>query len=496
MPTPQTPPTIVWFRQDLRLDDQPALRRAVERGGPVIPFYLHSPADEGPWAMGGASCWWLHRSLTSLSASLAERGCPLVIRTGRAIDEIPALVAETGADAVVAGRRFEPAAIEVEGQLREALKRKRVSLDLVETQLLHVTESIRTGGGSPYKVYTPFSRNCRKATPPGKPVAAPELPRLARAPKSESIAKLGLLPKDRGEPAWDVEFPKIWQPGEAGAKARLDRFLAKPIATYGTDRDLPDVDGTSGLSAHLHFGEISIRRIWHAVEIAIARRNDEAFTVEAEKFRAELLWREFAHHVLVHFPRTDLAPLRPEFARFPWRKDSASLAAWKRGLTGYPLVDAGMRQLRATGWMHNRVRMVVASFLVKHLLLPWQDGARWFWDNLVDADLASNSLGWQWSAGCGADAAPYFRIFNPVSQGEKFDPDARYIRRWVPELAKLPTKLVHAPWTAPAPTLANAGVALGKTYPKPIVDHAKARERALGALSTISKGKVAAGGEA
>jgi deoxyribodipyrimidine photo-lyase len=486
-------PTIVWFRQDLRLDDQPALVRAVERGGPVIALHLFAPEDEGPWAPGGASRWWLHRSLASLSASLAERGCPLVIRTGRAVEAIPKLVDETGADAVVAGRRFEPAAIEVERELREALKRKRVSLDLVETQLLLVTESIRTGGGSPYKVYTPFSRACRKAMPSGKPLGVPNLPKLDRAPKGESIAKLGLLPKDRGEPDWDAAFPARWQPGETGARARLDRFLAGPVGRYGTDRDLPDLDGTSSLSPHLHFGEISIRRIWHATGLAISRKTDETFVTEVEKFRSELLWREFAHHVLVHFPRTDLEPLRPEFAKFPWRKDAKALDAWRRGRTGYPLVDAGMRQLWQTGWMHNRVRMVVASFLVKHLLLPWQEGARWFWDTLVDADLANNSLGWQWSAGCGADAAPYFRIFNPVSQGEKFDPDARYIRRWVPELAKVPAKLVHAPWLASPAALAPAGVTLGKTYPRPIVEHGMARERALSALSTIAKGKVPAG---
>ncbi len=299
----------------------------------------------------------------------------------------------------------------------------------------------------------------------------------ARWPKSVPIAELGLEPKID----WASGMRQAWKPGQAGALARLEGFLDRAIVGYRDNRDQPASDGTSALSPYLHFGEISPRTVFHSVRKKVGL----PLPTGAEVFLKEVFWREFAYHLLYHFPATTDQPLRHEFAVFQWREDPKALRAWQKGQTGYPLVDAGMRQLWAAGWMHNRVRMVVASFLVKHLLLPWQAGTRWFWDTLVDADLASNTLGWQWTAGCGADAAPYFRIFNPVSQGEKFDAEADYIRQWVPELSRLPNAWIHKPWQAPPILLAEAGVKLGGTYPKPIVDHGDARTRALNALTTM-----------
>jgi deoxyribodipyrimidine photo-lyase len=286
---------------------------------------------------------------------------------------------------------------------------------------------------------------------------------------------------------WAAGLRAAWTPGEAGAKDALARFLLEALPDYAEARDRMGVAGTSRLSPHLHFGEVSPRQIWHAAA-ALQWQGGKGGTARgAEKFVAEVGWREFAHHLLVHFPHTPDAPLRGEFARFPWREDPAARRAWQRGRTGYPVVDAAMRELWTTGWMHNRARMIVASFLVKDLLLPWQDGARWFWDTLVDADLASNTLGWQWTAGCGADAAPYFRVFNPVSQGTKFDGNGAYVRRWVPELARLPDGALHAPWDASPAELRAAGVSLGRDYPACIVDHAEARERALAALASLKR---------
>jgi deoxyribodipyrimidine photo-lyase len=488
---PTASPVVVWFRKDLRLDDHPALERAVERagGGPIVPVFVWSPEEEGAWPLGGAQRWWLHHSLVWLRDRLAKAGVPLVVARGPSVSTLVELARSVGATAIVASRRYEP--FVDDGARAREFARSGIDLDLVDGHLLTVPESIRTGSGGSYTVYTPFSRNARASLRsaggferPRPPVVMPkhDLDRLHR--RSLAIDDLELLPTLD----WAKAFPSMWTPGGEGAATRLKAFLAGPVATYADGRDRPAIDGTSALSPHLAFGELSIRRLWHAVGDAIKRRgDDERFVADAEKYRAELLWREFAYHVLVHHPHTDRAPLRPEYARFPWRTDRAALDAWRRGRTGYPLVDAGMRQLWTTGWMHNRVRMVVASFLVKHLLLPWQEGARWFWDTLVDADLANNSLGWQWAAGSGADAAPYFRIFNPVLQGEKFDADGTYVRRWVPELARLAQKFLHRPWDAPPAVLEAAGVRLGTTYPRPIVEHTRARERALEALSVVTK---------
>jgi deoxyribodipyrimidine photo-lyase len=474
-------PTIFWFRQDLRLSDSPALAAALRLAtdGSLIPVYIWAPSEEKPFSPGAASRVWLHESLTALDGALQAKGSRLVIRTGPTARALADLIAETGARAVFWSRRTEPAMVERDARIAETLHRQGVATppaDLPPAALLFEPEAIRTEDGRPFQVFTPFWRAALKQPTPAEPLRAPATIPPPRAwPASQPLASLDLRPSL----AWDAGIRAAWTPGEAGARARLRHFLDQVLADYGAGRDRPDRDGTSRLSPHLHFGELSPRQIWHAVHNAGARRS-----LDPGPFLRELGWREFAHHVLHHFPHTATEPMRPAFANFPWAKDLGSLRAWQRGQTGYPLVDAGLRELWVTGFLHNRVRMVVASFLTKHLLLPWQEGARWFWDTLVDADLANNTMGWQWTAGSGVDAAPYFRIFNPVIQGTKFDPEGAYVKRWLPALARLPRRYLHAPWTAPPEILTAAGVRLGRDYPLPIVDHAWARARALAALPT------------
>jgi deoxyribodipyrimidine photo-lyase len=408
--------TVVWFRQDLRLRDNLALHAAARRG-PVIPVYIWAPEDEGDWSPGGASRWWLHQSLHALDASLRERGSRLVVRRGQAREVLRALVRDEGVTAVYWNRRYEPAARAVAQDIVDTFQQSGVETREFASSLLVEPESLLNGSGKPYRVYSAFRRRLLRDVRPGRPLNAPSRLHAPREwPGSLAIDDLRLMP----EVAWYREMVDIWQPGESGARAAWARFARGPLAGYRTSRERPAEPGTSRLSPHLHFGEIGPRQIWHALG---ARGRSSAFL-------SELLWREFAHHLLFHFPQTTDQPMRPEFARFPWQRDRRLLRAWQRGRTGIPLVDAGMRELWATGWMHNRVRMVVASLLVKNLMQPWQDGARWFWDTLVDADLANNTLNWQWVAGSGVDAAPYFRIFNPITQAKRFDPDEAYVRRW------------------------------------------------------------------
>ncbi len=478
-------PVLLWFRQDLRLADNPSVRAAADSGRPVIPVFVLDRQSPGRWAPGGAALWWLHHSLASLDRSLRACGSRLILRCGRWEEEIPRLAVETGASLVFASRLYEPWAREADKRVAEALRGAGVEIRGCNASLLFEPWTVRTKTGGPYGVYTPFARACFAAGPPPAPLPAPDrLPAPDSWPGSDDLTAWRLLPT---APDWAGGLRETWTPGEAGAETRLERFLARGLAAYAETRNRPDLDLTSGLSPHLHWGEISPGRIWRAVEASA-----HATSLSAETFLKELIWREFSYHLLWHRPEMPDEPLKPEFARFPWREDAAALEAWQRGRTGYPIVDAGMRQLWHTGWMHNRVRMIVASFLVKHLLLPWQAGEAWFWDTLVDADLASNSASWQWVAGSGADAAPYFRIFAPVTQGQKFDPKGDYVRLWVPELAKLPAPIIHAPWTAPPIVLKEAGVELGRAYPRPIVDHASARARALAALATITRDKVSA----
>ena len=476
--------TLVLFRHDLRLDDNPALLAAIERGGSIVPVFVWSPEEEGKWQPGSASRWWLHHSLASLCQQLRSLGSNLVVRRGNTFTELQRVGEECGADALFWNRRHEPAIVERDTTLKLALRERGWTVQSFNGQLLFEPTQLRTRGGQPFQVFTPFWKACLAHSEPNEPQPAPgRLPAPKAWPQSEPLEALRLLPKID----WASGMRAAWQPGSEGAERRLQRFLEEGLETYPTDRDRPDRDGVSSLSPHLHFGEISPRRVWHEVKKLAARAKRATLDRAAESYLRELGWREFGHHLLFHFPHTTDAPLRAEFAAFPWHDRPSEVKAWQRGQTGYPLVDAGMRQLWTTGWMHNRVRMVVASFLVKDLLVPWQTGARWFWDTLVDADLANNTLGWQWSAGCGADAAPFFRIFNPVMQGERFDPLGEYVRRWVPELGQLAAPWLHRPWTASPATLAEAGVELGKTYPFPLVDHDEARKRALAALEKIKK---------
>ncbi len=492
-------PNIVWFRHDLRLADNPALTAAARGGVPVIPVYIWSPAEEGAWPPGGASKWWLHQSLISLEAQLRAAGSRLLLREGPALTALQRLISETGAAGVFWNRRYEPVIRERDAQIERALQVAGIEARAFEASLLFEPAAIRNKAGKPFQVFTHFWRHCLGLPEPSAPLAAPTaLTPPARWPRSEPLEQLRLAPV----PDWAGGLRSAWQPGAGGAGECLERFLAEAFDEYEGARNRPDLPGTSRLSPYLHFGELSPRQIWHTLAKSKAANSRGVGGSRANspvgnpsptpswrqsQFLAELGWREFSHHLLYHFPHTDTQPLRPEFARFRWRTNPAWLRAWQRGRTGYPFVDAGMRELWATGWMHNRVRMVVASFLVKDLLISWQEGARWFWDTLVDADLAQNTLGWQWTAGCGADAAPYFRIFNPVSQGEKFDPQGAYIRRWVPELAALPDPWVHQPHAAPAEVLSRSGVVLGKTYPHPIVSHAIAREVALETYNRLKK---------
>ena len=477
-------PVIVWFRQDLRLSDNPALTAAAATGRPVIPLYILDRESAGPWAPGGASRWWLHHSLESLARSLAERGLRLVLRQGAAGPVIEQLIAETGARGVYWNRCYEPWAVRRDGAIEAALNAVGVAVRNFNAALLFEPGTVLSGSGAPYRVFTPFWRACLAADPPAPPLPEPAFGDAAasgRPVRSEPLDSWGLLPT---APDWAGGLRAAWQPGEATAQRLLQAFLANGLHGYAAERDRPDLASVSHLSPHLHFGEIGPRRIWHAVH-ACSALGDGPADDGPRKFLAEIGWREFCYNLLADFPDLPDEPLQPRFAGFPWADNPAALRAWQRGRTGYPFVDAGMRQLWQTGWMHNRLRMVTASFLVKHLLIPWQAGAAWFWDTLVDADLANNSANWQWVAGCGADAAPYFRIFNPVTQGRKFDPGGDYVRRFVPELAGLPDRWIHRPWDAPPDALGAAGVRLGETYPRPIVGHAEARRKALDAFARV-----------
>ena len=478
-----TPPAIVWLRQDLRLADNPALLSACRRGGPVVPVFIWAPEEEGDRPPGSASRWWLHQSLAQLAEDFRAAGTELLIRQGSSLAELLSVAKATGADAVFWNRRYEPASIARDRKVEAALRAAGLHTEECNAALLYEPWTIRNKAGRPFQVFTPFWRTCLASAEPAEPLPAPcPLAAPPQKPASLPLAALELEPKRD----WAAGLRAAWHPGSAGAQAELRRFLREGILTYTDGRNRPDLVGTSRLSPHLHFGEISPRQVWHAVRLFAESQSIPAAVWRKWQFLTELGWREFAHHLLSHFPHTPEQPLRSSFARFPWRKNPAWLRAWQRGQTGYPLVDAGMRELWSTGWMHNRVRMVVASFLVKNLLVPWQEGARWFWDTLVDADLANNTLGWQWTAGCGADAAPFFRIFNPVSQGEKFDPKGSYVRRWVPELARLPDAWIHQPWQAPPAMLTAAGVELGRTYPRPLVSHLISREVALEAYRGIT----------
>ncbi len=505
-------PAIVWFRKDLRLADNQALLAARAGGRPVIPVFIWSPAEEGNWPPGAASRWWLHHSLKSLDADLRHLSSRLVLLPGPAPDALRNLAGKTGAGALLWNRRYEPAAILQEEAVMDAFDampaepdpesvargvqgplprrivpcrgRDGILLQSFNAALLREPWEIANRSGGPFRVFTPFWKSCLSLGEPAAPLGAPrKLESPGRMPSGLRLRQLDLLPRT----GWAGGLAAEWTPGRRGASLHLRRFLKAAMAGYEQRRDRPDEVDTSRLSPYLHHGEIGVREVWAAVRRHAAVRGQPGDTSGSEEFLRQIGWREFAHHILFHFPHTPERPLREELQGFPWRRDPDALAAWQKGRTGFPLVDAGMRELWNIGWMHNRVRMVAASFLVKDLLLPWHEGARWFWDTLVDADLANNTLGWQWSAGCGADAAPYFRIFNPASQGTKHDPEESYTRRWVPELAAVPDRWIHQPHDAPAGLLATASAGHGGDYPLPLVEHGAARQRALAAFAKITK---------
>ncbi|MEX2629975.1 MAG: deoxyribodipyrimidine photo-lyase [Tistlia sp.] len=478
-------PTLVWFRLDLRVCDNPALQAAAGRGAPVVPLFVLDDAEAGDRGFGGARRWWLHHSLAALAGSLRQRGLSLVLRRGRAAEILPEVARSTGAGAVYWNRCYEPWRIARDRALKRELAGDGLEVESFNAALLHEPWTVKTKAGGPFGVYSAFWRALQQR-PVADPWPAPGPMTSVAGVAGDLLDDWGLLPR---RPDWAGGLRETWTPGEASAQGRLDAFLEHGLEDYASERDRPDLDSTSRLSPHLHFGEIGPRQVWAAVQAFLERQDGRprAAGSSAWKFLAELGWREFSHHLLYHHPTLPEAPLRAQFEAFPWSDDEGLFRAWCRGLTGYPIVDAGMRQLWHSGWLHNRLRMIVASFLVKDLLIPWQRGEAWFRDTLVDADLANNAASWQWVAGCGADAAPFFRIFNPVLQGEKFDPRGDYVRRWVPELARLPDRYLHKPWEAPESVLRPAGLRLGTDYPEPLVDHRRAREKALAAFEAIKQ---------
>ena len=459
---------LVLFRRDLRLADNPALAAACDAHARILPVYIHAPDENDPWPAGAASRWWLHHSLASLQAELRSRQCSLHLREGDPLQILRVLIRQTGAQAVYWNRLYEPASIARDTRIKGALREQGIEVHTRNAALWLEPWQIATRQGEPYRVFTPYWRNLRSQLDIVPSLSKPPSSGWIELPDSVALPALNLLPRIR----WDGGMTEAWRPGEPGAREMLEVFCDDALGDYALARDLPAHHGTSRLSPHLHFGEISPRQIRcallnHAQRLGAKRRPD------IEPYLRELGWREFAHHLLYHFPQTPSENFNSRFDRFHWQPpDETLLTRWQRGRTGIPLVDAGMRELWHTGWMHNRVRMIVASFLTKNLLQHWRHGARWFWDTLVDADLANNTLGWQWVAGCGADAAPYFRVFNPVTQAKKFDPKGVYLKRWLPELAHLPLDLLHEPWKSPSrPSRHN--------YPSPITDLTESRELAL-----------------
>ncbi len=472
-------PAIYWFRRDLRLSDNTTLINAINSGRPIICLYIHDENLGQPWKIGSASKWWLNHSLQVLSQSLKKIGSKLILRRGSTVEILHDIIHETNAASLYFSRLYEPENIDIENSINLAFGHE-IEIKRFRGYLLFEPETIRTGKNEPYKVFTPFYKTCMREISITEPLASPKkILAYKKRIRTDQLKDWKLCPKD---PDWAVGFNDYWIPGEEGAHKNIEDFIQHSASKYQILRNRPDITGTSRLSPHLHFGEVSPRQIWTAIS------HSKKDTLNGgECYLREIIWREFSYHLLFHWPSFPDKPFRNEFTNFPWQKNKKSFIAWQKGVTGYPIVDAGMRELWATGWMHNRVRMIAASFLIKDLLIPWQQGEAWFWDTLVDANLASNSASWQWVAGCGADAAPYFRIFNPTLQGEKFDPRGDYVRLWVPELKHLPAKFIHSPWLAPKEVLHDSKINLGDNYPNPIVDHKFARDRALLAYKKIKK---------
>lgn len=476
-------PLILWFRRDLRLSDNPALAAAAATGDPVVPVFILDEVSNGVRPLGSASRWWLHHSLASLANGVSDLGSPLVLRRGPADAVLQQLIEETGAKGVFWNRLYDAASVDRDTRIKQDLQGSGRIAESFNGSLLHEPWTIKTKTGKPYSVFTPFWKAILALGDPGATEQTPEQMKAPDNPvDSDTLDDWNLLPTN---PDWAGGLRDMWKPGEQTAQIQLRTFHDTALPDYGDGRDIPGANGTSMMSPHLHFGEISPRQIWRATRFWADAKELSAASGTAQAYLREIGWREFNQHLQFHFPNLPMQNVNQRFDAFPWVDDADALAAWQRGRTGYPIVDAGMRELWETGWMHNRVRMVVASFLVKHLRIHWRQGEDWFWDTLVDADPANNAGNWQWVAGCGFDAAPYFRIFNPILQGERFDTDGRYVRRWVPEIADLPDKYLHKPWEAPAALLEEAGIRLGDTYPSPIVDHKAARQTALDAYGAL-----------
>lgn len=467
-------PIIVWFRNDLRISDHTALYHAAKTGAPIIPVFIYDKNAMGQWDYGAAQKFWLQNSLKSLSSDLLKLGAELVIRRGDTIINLLQMAKETGAKQIFALRNYEPWACEIEINLKEAAADEEIEFKRFSGNCLIEPESLKNQSGNHFQVFTPFFKTLFAAKI-RKPFPKPEKINGLKT-ESEKLDDWRLLPT---HPDWTDGFTK--EIGENAAHNKLETFLNGAIANYGAARDFPSLKSTSRLAPHLRFGEISPAQIWWKV-FEGTNNNPQG---DYYKFLSELGWREFSNHLLIHYPNMPCAPIKTQFANMPWRDDANRMKAWKKGQTGFPIIDAGMRELWATGYMHNRVRMIVASFLVKHLLIDWREGAGWFWDCLLDGDLANNSASWQWVAGSGMDAAPYFRIFNPITQSQKFDKDGEYLRKWLPELSRLNNSQIHAPFEASVTELKAAGVILGQNYPMPIIDLKMGRERALAALNEI-----------
>lgn len=485
--SPDTPggaaPIVVWFRDDLRLGDNPAFYEAAETGRPLVCIYVEEVAGRDVRPLGGAARWWLHGSLLELDRCLQVNGGRLLLFRGAAEQIVPFVVAACQATAIFWNRRYLKVERIIDEDLKDRFMQQGIDARSFNGHLLYEPWTLSTGAKTPFKVFSPFWRAAQTSGEPGLPLPKPFRVNFHTVPQEveERSLLLGELRLEPASPDWSGGLHATWQRGERGAQACLSTFIDEGFAFYAESRDRPDLSATSRLSPYLRFGNISARQVWHRLSTAAYARGPALATRNLEKFQSELGWREFSYHLLYHHPNIATRNFQQKFDGLCWRSDPAALAAWQRGRTGYPLVDAGMRELWTTGYMHNRVRMVTASFLVKDLLIDWREGEAWFWDTLVDADAANNAASWQWVTGSGPDAAPFFRIFNPVLQGEKFDPNGNYVRQWVPELAHLPTKLIHRPWDAPEPLRLQ----LRDVYPDPVIDHGKARVRALEALSLL-----------
>ena len=468
--------SIFWFRQDLRLADNPGLSEAISKGI-VLPIYIYDNINSNEYEMGSASKWWLHNSLEKLNDSLNNK---LSVYKGDALKIIESLTKSYDVESISWNRCYEPWRIKRDKNIKSEIEKKGIEVNTFNGSLLWEPFNILKTDGTPYRVFSPYYRKgCLNAAPPRIPLKSPEISSLFKDEYNElTIEDLSLIPKVH----WFDEMEKLWKPGEVGAQEKLYDFLDDGLFGYKEGRNFPSQKNVSQLSPHIHLGEISPNQVWYA-----AKQKEDETGIERDlaHFLSELGWREFSYNLLYHFPTLPRENLQKKFDNFPWQENIDFLDKWKKGLTGYPIVDAGMQELWQTGYMHNRVRMIVGSFLVKNLLLHWHEGEKWFWDCLIDADLASNSASWQWVAGSGADAAPYFRIFNPISQGIKFDPEGEYTKKFLPELSDLPIKYLYSPWEAPADVLEQANIKLGENYPKPIVDLKESREKALDAFDKI-----------